>query len=180
MKSFTIYSKSKRYKDTWTRDRVIWYITIFGFFCLIVSIFLFKSKHILILLSSILVIGGIFAFYVNHFFQEEYKGTLSGTLTFFKDKIVIDEATYEISNILSIKLYCNDVKGEYQPSDIRWDYMISNGVKNGIEILLKNGKRRAVFFQITCYGELLDMKEELGIYRDRGILSIDNYRDLLD
>jgi len=116
------------------------------------------------------------------------KGELISELVFQKDKILIDDTGYHLDNIKKISIENTfDYKGRYTYSKGNFDGSLSNGVENELLIYLNNDEKIQVNFQQVNEDDILNEREILIHYSNRGklhylnllkILQIQNYDEI--
>lgn len=105
------------------------------------------------------------------------KGKLISELEFQKDKIVIDKIGYQLNDIKKISIENTfDYKGRYTYSKGNFDGSLSNGLENELLIYLNNDEKIQVNFQQVNEDDILNEREILIHYSNRGKL---HYLNLL-
>jgi len=105
------------------------------------------------------------------------KGKLISELEFQKDKIVIDKIGYQLNDIKKISIENTfDYKGRYTYSKGNFDGSLSNGIENELLIYLNDDEKIQVNFQQVNEDDILNEREILIHYSNRGKL---HYLNLL-
>ena len=132
-------------------------------------------------LSIIWLIYGVGLMLSTFFRYESEFGEYAGKLTFWNDKVQIDEDSYRLSEIKKldfIKAY--DIRGKFVNSLFEFTPHLSNGLDNVLVVRLKNGHELKCNFQQTETDRLKHCKELLVHYHKNGILGWLQLLDLLE
>ena len=110
-------------------------------------------------------------------YESEY-GEYSGKLTFYNDRIQIDQESYNLSEITKLDfIQASDIRGRFVNSILEFSPRLSNGLDNIFVIRLKNEQDLKCNFLQTETERLKHFKEMLVHYHKKDIL---NWLQLLD
>ncbi|WP_149277723.1 hypothetical protein [Pareuzebyella sediminis] len=127
---------------------------------------------------SIYVVGLM----ISTFFRYESEfGEYAGKLTFWNDRIQIDDESYSLSEIKNLDfVQAFDIRGKFVNSMMEFTPHLSNGLDNVLAIRLKNGQDLKCNFQQTETDRLKHFNEILVHYHKNGILGWLSLLDLLE
>ena len=178
MEKFRIYIKSDKF--VWTRSRIILSVLISTLLAFGLEDLIFKeiqdnfiNKIIMILMILSFGLG-----IINNFLKEELKGSLSGHIIFFNDKIQIANKTYLLTDIRLIKFEGYDYKDRIILSNFP-SGMFSSGVDNTLIIILNSGQKVLTNFQRNSINDMRRIRKQAAIYMNQGKLIKQNYIDLI-
>ncbi|MDT0541097.1 hypothetical protein [Croceitalea sp. P059] len=119
---------------------------------------------------------------ISTFFRYESEfGEYAGKLTFWDDRIQIDEESYNLSEIKKLDfIQAFDIRGKFVNSMLEFTPHLSNGLDNIFAIRLKNGLDLKCNFQQTETDRIKHFKEMLVHYHKNGILGWLQLLDLLE
>lgn len=95
-----------------------------------------------------------------------------GQVEILEDRIVVDEEIIPIAEVEKLRLIGNDVKGDFRG-------FISKGIRNQMVITQTDGTVSELIFEQTSANKLLDRKEILAVWHQKGKLSDSNYQNIL-
>jgi hypothetical protein len=186
MYQLKIYAKSQKFSVT--RNHIIYTIFFLGLIPVMVNWLILKSKtlsdfEVVCLSFSFLsiIIGPILKVIGRNKFKA-LNGSLQSTLKLEKDKIVVDEIVYDLSEIAKLEFKCNDYKGL---SSFNWsnrgnyENALSNGTNNSVWIKLNDNTTYTYYFQQQSENEIHNAKSELINYYTTGKLHFQNLIDTL-
>ena len=188
---YNVIRKTKRYYFTVNTIFYIGFI-LFGL-PVFIRINLFNFEPILfdkicLYIMLFIMLGAFFFGLYKSNKHRTLKGELISELVFQKDKILIDDTGYHLDNIKKISIENTfDYKGRYTYSKGNFDGSLSNGVENELLIYLNNDEKIQVNFQQVNEDDILNEREILIHYSNRGklhylnllkILQIQNYDEI--
>lgn len=121
---------------------------------------------------NMILVGLIFVsavYYVG--FRNRTKNKYLGELIFKNDGLVINERNFLLSEIKSIRIIGNDIKGEFRG-------FVSKGSQNKIILKTINQEEVHTFFEQTTENNLRQIREILDVYYKMGILSESNFHNI--
>lgn len=122
----------------------------------------------LTILWSVYLIGLMISTFFRH---EREIGEYCGKLTFWEDRIQIDEENYNLSQISKLDFnQAYDIRGEFVNSTLEFAPRLSNGLNNEMVMELKNGQKIKCNFLQTESERLSHFKDILVHYHKNGIL----------
>ncbi len=121
-----------------------------------------------------MVLIGIFLLAALNYvlFSARNRSQPTGQLAILEDKVVIDDKVISIDDVERIRLIGNDVKGDFRG-------FISKGIRNQMVITQTDGAVSQIIFEQTSANKLLDRKEVLAVWHQKGKLSDSNYQNIL-
>ena len=155
--------------------------------CLVFLLFYLKQSYRIelndweIYLAIIWLIYGVGLMISTFFRYESEIGEYSGKLTFWNDRIQIDEKSYNLSEIKKLDfIRAEDIRGKFVNSMMEFTPHLSNGLDNVLVVRLHNGQVLKCNFQQTEAERLMHFKEMLVHYHKNGILEWLQLLDLLE
>ncbi|MFS4446772.1 hypothetical protein [Maribacter sp. 2307UL18-2] len=122
----------------------------------------------LLILWLVYVIGLMISTFFRH---EREIGKYCGKLTFWEDRIQVDEENYNLSQISKLDFnQAYDIRGMFVNSMLEFTPHLSNGLNNVVTLELKNGQKIKCNFLQTESERLSHFKEVLTHYHKNGIL----------
>ena len=119
---------------------------------------------------------------ISTFFRHESEfGEYTGKLTFWNDRVQIDEESHNLSEIAKLDfVQAFDIRGKFVNSMLEFTPHLSNGLDNVLVVKLKNGQELKCNFQQTEVERLKHFKEIMVHYHKNGILAWLQLLDLLE
>lgn len=134
--------------------------------------------------TIILIIGTIYTIglLIYNFFQSEKEiGKYCGKLTFWEDRIQIDNQNYALKEITKLDfIQAHDVRGRFINPMVEFSPHLSNGLDNKFVLTLKNGDKVKYNFLQTESQKLEYFNEILIHYYKNGIIGWLQLLDILN
>tara|TARA_R110002020_G_scaffold323714_2_gene539539 strand:- start:2691 stop:3299 length:609 start_codon:yes stop_codon:yes gene_type:complete len=129
----------------------------------------FNDWHFALIIIWFVYIIGLM---ISTFFRYEREiGTYCGNLTFWENRIQVDEENYDLSQISKLDFrQAYDIRGMFVNSTLEFTPHLSNGLDNVMTLELKSGQKIKCNFLQTESERLRHFKEILTHYHKNGIL----------
>jgi hypothetical protein len=125
--------------------------------------------------TGILILGTIYiiGLMISTFFRYEREiGEYRGRITFYENRVEIENNVYELEEIKKLEFFSNfDVKGNFTNNLLEFTPHLSNGLNNRFILTLKSGKQIEYNFLQTKSEQLKFYKDVLTNYHKNGIIS---------
>ena len=116
----------------------------------------------------------------NSFKCETTNGEFTGYLNIDSEKITCNHEVYTIYKIEKIAILSDYYRGKFNGNTRAWERKKSNGVKNYIEILKKDGEFKKYFFLQTKTENIGMFSDELRTFYRFGKLEEQNYKNIVN
>lgn len=181
MTTFKIFTESEKY--VWTRKRILFGISLLSFGVLAIKVYILNDDRFFndktAQVFGLISVGAMGLGLINSFFPEQLKGKLEGKLIFDLYNIVINDQSYNLSEIKSIQISTGASKGLLISSGISvFSDRFSNGINNELIVTLNSGKTIKCNFLIEDERKIFQLTDVLKNYVDEGKLSNENFVEI--
>lgn len=179
MNKFAIFKKSEKFY--WSINK-IYYCALFSIigFSYIFGKLLNLVNITFLWLALIVMIVGIFLKFKGFVEIEPLRGTLEGDLIFEKESIIINNKSYSLNEINTIKISNDDYRGKlihFTQGNV--GPALSNGTNNCIILFLKSKENLKVSFELINSNDFQKIKTTLIEYNLKGKMDFEEIAHVL-